>query len=225
MNLAVGKAGQHPHSFEGEITKIVACNYLLHIPEDYGKTEKQWPLMLFLHGAGQRGDNIEDIKTHGPPGIVEKKDDFPFIMISPQCPKDEWWEPTLLMSLVDSVIDSYAVDEDRIYVTGLSMGGFGTWDLAIQYPHRFAAIVPICGGGRPLFVDRIKHLPTWVFHGTKDDVVPIERSQEMVDALKSCGGNVKFTVYPDAPHNSWTETYDNPELYEWLLKQVRKADS
>jgi predicted peptidase len=132
-----------------------------------------------------------------------------------------------VIALLDEVQSKYKVDPDRVYLTGLSMGGFGTWETATQYPERFAAIVPICGGGRPYTVARLKNLPTWVFHGEKDNVVPIKRSEEMVDALKKAGGDVKFTRYPEAGHDSWTETYNNPELYDWFLKHTRgqKAES
>ena len=115
-------------------------------------------------------------------------------------------------------------NKDRIYVTGLSMGGFGTWSLQAYSPKRFAAIAPICGGGEPIIVKLIPHVATWVFHGAKDPVVPVARSEEMVKALKATGGTVKFTVYPDAYHDSWTATYNDPKLYEWLLEQKRPAD-
>jgi len=193
-------------------------DYLLFLPSDYEKKES-WPLMLFLHGAGERGDDLELVKKHGPPKIVDEKKDFAFILVSPQCKPKRWWEPTELTALLDDVVARYKVDQDRIYVTGLSMGGFGTWSLAAYTPHRFAAIVPICGGGEQYWTKRFPHLPVWVFHGAEDKVVPPERSQEIVDALKKHGGNVQLTIYPEAGHDAWTETYDNPELYDWLLKQ------
>lgn len=215
--------GQHPQVFERKITKIVSGRYLLFLPKDYVEEKKRWPLILFLHGAGERGDDLELIKRHGPPKIVEEQEDFPFILVSPQCPKDGWWSNDFLNALLDEVVTRYRVDKDRIYVTGLSMGGFGTWNLAIEYPDRFAAIASICGGGNPLEACKLKHVPVWVFHGAKDNVVPIKKSEEMVNALRECGGNVKFTVYPEAGHDSWTETYNNPELYEWFLKHRRQG--
>ena len=115
----------------------------------------------------------------------------------------------------------YRVDERRICVTGLSMGGYATWALALLCPQRFAAIAPICGGGDPRRVSRIAHLPVWAFHGALDEIVPLDESTRMVQALQQRGAHVKFTVYPDAGHNSWTRTYDDPEFYEWLLKQRR----
>ncbi len=199
--------------------------YLLFLPKSYGQLpNKKCPLIIFLHGAGERGNNLDLLKKHGIPKIVEQNPDFPFITLSPQCPKDSWWtsELRLLNGLVDKITKSYQVDMSRIYLTGLSMGGFGAWSLASMNPDLFAAIVPICGGGEPDRAARaLKNMPVWVFHGAKDTVVPAERSEEMVKAVKAIGGNVKFTLYPDADHDSWTRTYDNPELYEWLLKHSR----
>jgi predicted peptidase len=203
-----------------EVEVSLTMDYLLFLPQDYEKKDS-WPLMLFLHGAGERGDDLELVKKHGPPKIVETKKDFPFILVSPQCPSRRWWDAGELTALLDDVVAKYHVDEDRIYVTGLSMGGFGTWSLAARTPDRFAAIVPICGGGETHWTRRFAHLPVWVFHGAKDKVVSPKRSEEMVEALKKHGGNVQLTIYPEAGHDSWTETYDSPELYEWLLRQKR----
>lgn len=205
-----------------EVQIPVSMEYLLYLPENY-KAEDSWPLVLFLHGAGERGDDLELVKIHGPPKLIAAGQQFPFIVVSPQCPQDRWWEPIELMALLDEVSRKYKVNVDRIYVTGLSMGGFGTWRLAAFAPDRFAAIAPICGGGETYWARRFVHLPVWVFHGAKDKGVPLERSAEMVEALKEKGGNPKFTVYPEAEHDSWTETYDNPKFYEWLLEQKRQA--
>lgn len=214
--------GRQSHQMlEKEITKTIRMPYLLYLPEDYEEGREKWPLMLFLHGAGERGDSLDLVKVHGPPKLVEKGKQFPFILLSPQCPEEQWWSIEALDALLSETCKRYRVDEDRVYVTGLSMGGYGTWAMALEYPDRFAAIAPICGGGNPLKVKSISHLPIWVFHGARDNAVDIKNSQDMVDALKKVGGNVKFTVYPDAGHDSWTETYDNPELYEWFLKHHR----
>jgi predicted peptidase len=126
-----------------------------------------------------------------------------------------------LSALLDNLAARYRVDQDRVYVTGLSMGGFGAWQLAVDYPARFAAIAPVCGKGEPAKAQLIKDLPIWVFHGAKDPVVPVSNSQDMVDALKKCGSDVKLTIYPEALHDSWTETYNNPELYNWFLQHKR----
>jgi predicted esterase len=185
--------------------------YLIYLPKEYEDQQKPWPLLLFLHGVGQR---------EAPPELIEQGKNFPFIIVAPVIAMPEW-SADFVDSVLNEVTERYRVDEDRIYVTGLSMGGFGTWTIALAYPERFAAIAPICGGGDPEMVESIKHLPVWVFHGAKDDTIPIERAQEMVDALERVGGNVKFTIYPEGGHDVWRETYNNPELYEWFLKHHR----
>ncbi|MBN1349724.1 prolyl oligopeptidase family serine peptidase [candidate division KSB1 bacterium] len=205
-----------------EIKKVVNIEYLLYLPDDYETTGEKFPLMLFLHGAGERGDQLEKVKLQGPPKLIDEGKKFPCIVLSPQCPANQWWSVEVLDVLLQEACKTYRVDKDRIYVTGLSMGGFGTWALASAFPQRFAAIAPICGGGNPLLAPRLKALPIWVFHGAKDQVVPLKQSQDMVDALEKAGGQVKFTIYPDAGHDSWTETYANPEFYDWLLSHIRK---
>ncbi|MEX0937890.1 MAG: prolyl oligopeptidase family serine peptidase [Pirellulales bacterium] len=197
-------------------------HYWLFLPEGYATdAQKQWPLMLFLHGAGERGDDPEKVKIHGPPKIVAAKPDFPFVVISPQCPTGKRWESAELAQLVDYVAGTNRVDKERMYITGLSMGGYGTWSLIAEYPKLFAAAVPICGGGNPETAEKIGKLPIWTFHGAQDRTVPLSRSQQMVDAIKEAGGSAKLTVYPEAGHDSWTETYDNPEVYTWLLSHQR----
>ncbi len=223
----IERGGQHSHTFEETVTKTLSCKYLLFLPEDYGEQEKDWPRMLFLHGAGERGNDLQKVKVHGPPKIVEKQEDFPFIVVSPQCPEGDWWDEKLdvLTNLLDDIVARYDVDTDRIYLTGLSMGGYGTWALASKYPDRFAAIVPICGGGKRFMAYRLKDTPVWAFHGAKDSVVPLEESEEMVEAINDRGGNAKLTVYPDAGHDSWTKSYDNQELYDWPLEHRRSDRS
>ncbi len=217
---AEAKSAQQVKHFEKGNFKF---DYLLFLPEGYDKADKRWPLILFLHGAGERGNNLEKVKIHGPPKIVETKKDFPFIVVSPQCPNRRGgWDAEALNALLKDITAQYKVDRDRIYLTGLSMGGYGTWRLGAAHPEWFAALVPICGGGDPREIGRLTHIPIWVFHGAKDQAVPLKRSEEMVEAIKKAGGNVKLTVYPEAGHDSWTETYNNPELYKWLLEHKRK---
>jgi predicted peptidase len=219
-------SGQQQRTFEMEVSpgsgdQKVRLNYLLFLPGDYGADPHQkWPLILFLHGLGETGDNLEMLKKHGIPRIVEEWGEFPFITVSPQCPYRYCWtsEADSLNALLDEVVATYAVDVERVYLTGLSMGGYGAWYLAIEHPERFAAVVPIAGGGDPAKVCALEEVPIWAFHGALDDVVSPEESEEMVNALKACGGNVQFTLYPDTYHDSWTQTYENPELYQWLLK-------
>lgn len=212
--------GEKALNMEREIRKTAKLKYLLFLPEDYEEESgRKWPLILFLHGLNERGDDIEKVKIHGIPKVYENDESFPFIVVSPQCPDNEWWtmKDDELDALLDEVTEKYSADKSRIYLTGLSMGGFGTWHFAAVHPERFAAIAPICGGGVPIEAMLLKDVPVWAFHGAKDDVVPIELSESMVNALKSVGGDVKFTVYPEAKHDSWTETYNNPELYKWFL--------
>jgi predicted peptidase len=218
------KGGQSEQMLEKQVTKNVSLRYLLYLPEGYGQQKGQkWPLMLFLHGAGERGNDINLVKKHGPPKLIDQGKEFPFIVVAPQCPSESWWTEQLdaLTALLDDVQAKYAVDPDRVYVTGLSMGGFGTWALACQYPERFAAIAPICGGGEWFLTSRLKNVPVWAFHGAKDPVVALRESTEMVEALKKAGGDVQLTVYPEAQHDSWTESYSNPKLYEWFLSHKR----
>lgn len=231
MTTAKASDNQTVHHFRFEKKLTAEVNYLLFLPQGYeAKGGKRWPLILFLHGAGERGTNIWKVAMHGPPKQIATMRDFPFIVVSPQCPEGQIWSRDVLLGLLDDVLAKYAVDKKRVYLTGLSMGGFGTWDLGLACPERFAAIVPICGGGQIISVllagrDRgaaLRSLGVWAFHGGKDPVVPLEESQRMVDALKKVGvEDVHLTVYPEAGHDSWTETYKNPKLYEWLLKHER----
>ncbi|MGD9899809.1 MAG: prolyl oligopeptidase family serine peptidase [Calditrichaceae bacterium] len=218
-NLFPGK--QFSQTFKKEIRKTVKGNYLLYLPDNYAENNKKWPMVLFLHGAGERGDDLDLLKNHGLPKLIEQGRSFPFIVLSPQCHENQRWSIEFLNALLNETVSRYEIDENRLYVTGLSMGGFGTWELALKYPDRFAAIAPVCGGADPKKAFLIKHLPVWAFHGAKDKIVPVERSMAMVDALKILGGNVKFTVYPDIGHDSWTQTYENQELYDWLLRHHR----
>jgi predicted peptidase len=206
--------------FEKEITIKVSLNYLVFLPEGYDASEKKWPLILFLHGAGESGNDIQKVKAAGLPKLLEMKTDMPFVVVSPQSDRGGW-NADALNRLLDEVIAKYKIDVDRVYLTGLSMGGFGTWDLATTHPERFAAIAPICGGGTPARADRLKGVPVWAFHGAKDDVVPIARTEAMINAMNKAGLDPKFTIYPEAKHDSWTETYNNPELYKWFLEHKR----
>jgi predicted peptidase len=202
----------------------VRLNYLLYLPPDY-QTKEKVPLLVFLHGAGERGDDLELVKRHGPPKLIEQGKTFPFIIVSPQCSKNRFWtsQQLELTTLIDDIMSKYKVDPERVYLTGLSMGGFGTWSLAAYTPDRFAAIIPICGGGEPIAARVLKNTPVWAFHGAKDPLVPVRRSKEMVDALLKLKDEAKLTIYTEALHDSWTATYANPEIYQWLLSHQRPA--
>jgi predicted peptidase len=205
-----------------KIKLIKKTGYLLYLPKGYKKSRQKWPLLIFLHGAFERGTDLDSLKKHGPPRLISEGKEFPFIVVSPQCAVNSSWNAHEIDLLISRVIRKYKVDENRIYMTGLSMGGFGTFSYATAYPERLAAIAPVCGGGDSVSARRIHHIPAWIFHGDKDLVVPAIRSKEMADALQKAGGEVRLTIYPESGHDSWTETYNNPELYEWMLKQKRE---
>jgi len=214
-----------------EIKRTIELNYLENLPKDYdGK--KKYPLVIFLHGAGERGSDVKKVKVHGIPKLIEKKSEvlqkYEFIAVSPQCPEGYNWNflDEALETLIKDCIEKLGVDTSRIYLTGLSMGGFGSWNLACRNPRAFAAVAPICGGLRgdgSEDLSVIAHLPLWVFHGAKDTVVPLSSSADPVAKLNELGANVRFTVYPELEHDSWTETYDNPNFYKWLFS--RKNDN
>src|SRR5438270_4865205 len=220
---------QRECTFEQQVAKRLRLHYLLSFPQDYGADpHRKWPLILFLHGGGERGDDLNLVRVYGIPKVVDRDEAFPAIAVSPQCPAGSAWHEHVdaLDALLDRIAEEHAVDADRVYLTGMSMGGYGTWLLAALYPERFAALVPICGGGLwylgfPQKACVLKHVPIWVFHGGEDDVLPLSDSQRIVDALRGCDANVRFTIYPGVGHDSWTQTYDNPELYAWLFAQRR----
>lgn len=222
---------QQARQFTRQITRTVTLNYLLYVPRAAAaQPDKKWPLILFLHGAGERGNEVWLVAKHGPPKIVREQPDFPFIVVSPQCPTGRVWDNDEVLALLDEILATQPVDPTRVYLTGLSMGGFGTWSLGLAHPERFAAIVPICGGGDPLKAmladpkkaEALRSLAVWAFHGAKDPVVKLVESERMVEALRKAGvREVELTVYPEAQHDSWTETYANPKLYEWLLRHQR----
>ncbi len=194
---------------------------LVHLPEGYDKDKKAWPLILFLHGSGQRGNNLDAIKNEGPLGYINKGHPIPFIVVSALCPENEWWNPEQLAHLLDEISSTYRVDPKRIYLTGLSMGGDGTWDLAATYPEKFAAIAPVAGEENPGIAERLKKMPTWIFHGSEDDIVFTRYSIGVADAMRKLGAPVKLTIHPGVGHGGWELAYHNPELYAWFLQHSR----
>ena len=217
------------HGFETNIPLKIP--YRLFLPDGYDTSigDTVYPLIVCLHGAGARGADLAQVDEHGLPSKLLHSDSVPFVVVAPQCPRNLDWSMILpaLHNLVTHIVESLRVDPDRIYLTGFSMGGFGAWAFATEYPNHFAAVVPICGGGRHLldFPNRLKnlvHIPVWCFHGDQDQEIPLEESLKLVRALQNYGGNVRCTIYPGTGHDSWTQTYDNPELYKWLLEQKRR---
>ncbi|GAA2925569.1 prolyl oligopeptidase family serine peptidase [Microbacterium luteolum] len=209
---------------DDEPTPADTLRYLIHLPDDYdADPDRRWPLVLFLHGAGERGADLELAALHGPPKLAAAGHEFPFILVTPQCAASSQWvaELSTLSGLVDEVVAAHRVDPARVSVTGLSMGGYGTWSLAVRYPDRFAAIAPICGGLWMQSAAPIRTVPVWAFHGDADDVVPISATEQIVTELRSLGADPQFTRYAGVGHDSWTETYENPQIYDWLLSQRR----
>jgi len=215
---------QTPQSYSGDFVIKVSYHYLLSQPEGYeADAKKKWPLVIFLHGSGERGNDLEKIKRHGPPKLIAAGQKFPALIASLQCGPDYLWNPHGVKAVTDHLIKTERIDTSRIYLTGLSLGGFGTWETALEYPDTYAAIAPICGGAgvRWIMTERIQHLPCWIFHGEKDGVVPPEFSIRMHDALQKISAPVKLTIYPGVGHDSWTPTYANPDFWAWLFAQKR----
>jgi len=223
---------QQEKIFKRRICKNISLRYLLFLPKGYAEdSEKRWPLILFLHGAGERGNDLRRVARHGPSKMVEQRPEFPFVVVSPQCPAGQIWDCDAVMALLDDLLRKFRVDRRRVYLTGLSMGGYGSWELALRYPERFAAVAPICGGGNAILVmlpsgrscAAIRKLPVWAFHGAKDELVNVEESQRMVNALLAIGNQARLTIYPEAGHDCWSVPYAGTELYDWFLEHKARA--
>ncbi|BCX02958.1 MAG: hydrolase [Candidatus Roseilinea sp.] len=228
------QTGQHAYTFEGQLVngRTIQLNYLLFLPASYGQDPQvKWPLLVFLHGSREVGRDINRVRRAILPQIVEENPDFPFIVISPQSPTmQQGWYPSLdaIEALLDELQVELAIDPDRIYLTGLSMGGYGAWALAMDDPDRFAAIAPVVGGyfynARQLCA--LKDKPIWVFGARLDRNVPLRESERVVNALQACGGKPRFTVFENADHDlGWELAYRTTELFEWLLQQRRGQPS
>jgi predicted peptidase len=249
--LAVGTATARAADETGFINRVLKsadggeARYVVFVPHDFEKG-KQYPVILFLHGAGEWGHDGKKQVTVGLGTAVRKREKtFPFVVVFPQSQKKTWpvnprdpkdfhdvivtWseqepEGKRALGMLEDVMKEYGGDPERVYLTGLSMGGFGTWSLAASRPDRWAAIAPVCGGGNPQDADKIKHLPCWCFHGGTDEVVPVNRSREMMGALWAAGGHPNYTEYPGVGHNSWDKAYDTDDLYQWFLKHRLKKN-
>lgn len=213
------------HLIQDELKAVTIENlqYYLYYPEDYFDSDKDFALLLFLHGGGESGRDINEIKKNGPPKMLAEGKQFPFLVLAPQNPHaKKWWNTEAVVQLLDSVVNTNRVDKNRIYLTGLSRGGSASWELATQYPEKFAAMAVVCGM-TPLpyahWIDR--DLPIWVFHGEADQVIGVEESDKMVEKLRNIGQDVRYTRYKGVGHNAWSRAYTTDSLYTWFIKQKR----
>ncbi|GAB3989958.1 alpha/beta fold hydrolase [Spirosoma daeguense] len=197
-------------------------NYLLYLPREYAKQQTSYPLVIYLHGSSHKGQDLNKLKGYGLPQLVEKGFEFDFIIASPQCPEgkywstDNWFEP-----LFDELKSKYRIDPKRVYLTGISMGGYGTWQTAVAYPDKFAAIVPLCGGcDDSTKICQLRKMPVWTFHGVDDPVIPISETEKLVRRLTECGNEVMFTRLEQGGH-AIQYIYEDKRIYDWLLKQHR----
>lgn len=248
-----GKAETSAERFETQFSEEISLQYFLTLPEGYGaaaereggdaerqETGEGWPLVIFLHGSGERGDDLDKVRKWGPLRQIDRGQApdalLNAIIVTPQCPNRSWWAGDNMLKALDGLLDEtvsqYDVDKSRIYLTGLSMGGYGTWAWAGSRRDTFAAIVPICGGGSRWHgesVGRAK-LPVWCFHGDNDPAVPLAESVAMMQQVWDAGHrgtDARLTVYPNTAHNSWAATYSDPAMWEWLFshRRVDKAEA
>ncbi|RYX80144.1 phospholipase [bacterium] len=231
--LSIGTAhaqpAQQPESNEREATfsrptlKTFSGSYLLYLPDRYtDQPQKKWPVLLYLHSSDARSQDLQKLKQEGLPYVVRTGTKLPFIVVAPLCPPDEWWDSHWSVentnTLLDEILEKYQADPTRIYLTGWSMGGAGTWKLASSYPSRFAAIAPISGKSQTKYLPALKNTPIWAFHGAQDTTVPVAESQKLIDALKPLGNSAQLTIFPNTSHEAWRQTYTNPRLYDWFLE-------
>ncbi len=214
--LIIGRKADEPEK------KEVSYPYLIYLPDEYaGSWKKDFPLMIYLHGASVRGTDLNKIKAYGPPYLVDKGKKFDFIIVSPQCPAGKSWSSENWFGpLLKELTSKYRIDPLRIYLTGMSMGGYGAWNTAMEYPDRFAAVMPLCGGGDEKKVCNLSQIPVWAFHSGDDNLVPVSETEKLVKKLNKCGGNVKFTRFEGKGHAiQWV--YEMDELYAWMLDQKK----
>lgn len=196
-------------------------DYIKSYPKNY-KKGKKYPLLIHLHGTGCRGNDLILLKQAGPLFEIENGRKIPFIIVAPQCKADTWFDVMeQLVFYISNIIKQEDVDSDRVYLSGVSMGGYACWTVAMMHPEWFAAIVPVCGGGMYWNAEKLKDIPVWAFHGEEDDVIFVQESINMINAVNNAGGSAKLTIYPNIKHDSWKQAFGNDEIYNWLLKQKR----
>lgn len=240
----VGEYEVRTHHFTGGAYQNEPFRYLLLSPQKI-EPGRRYPLILFLHGAGERGNDPAKLHIHFPVQMAqpEWRAKYPCFVLVPQCRDEERWmgapwsrlessplpeKPSdqlqMAIEILEHSLKSLPVDAERVYLTGLSMGGYGSWELAMRRPELFAAVAPVCGGGDETQAARIKSIPIWAAHGDQDTAVPVERSRRMVEAVRKAGGNIKYTEYAGVGHNSWTPFYSDPEgVLPWMFQQKRPA--
>ncbi len=207
------------------IERFEQLQYYLYYPNSYfSEGNEDFGLLLFLHGGGESGQELTELKKHGPPKMMAEGYPFPFLVLAPQNPNEkQWWDVRAIKHLLDSIVENNRVDKKRIYLTGLSRGGSAAWEMAVQYPDKFAALAVVCGMAPVPYAHWLdKEMPVWVFHGADDEVIPVGESDAMVSKLKEMGFAVKYDRYEGVGHNSWTKAYANDELYDWMAKQKKK---
>ncbi len=207
-------------TFDTTVVKSVHLRYLIDLPPGYSATQGSWPLVLFLHGAGQRGNDLAIVRSQGLPQI-DPSARSSFILVAPQTPEGELWSADGLGALLDHLEGTLRIDRSREYLTGLSMGAFGAWELAMATPERFAAVLAISGGANPVEICRLRGVPVWIVHGDEDDVIPVSWSKTLAQRLQACQGNVRLTIYPGVGHDAWSRTYADTSVMHWLLAQRR----
>ena len=216
-----------PNLIEDQLktVNLETLHYYLYFPSDYNADgRKEYPLLLFLHGGGESGGNLTDLQINGPPKMIVDGKEFPFLILAPQHPhKRKFWNTNAVIQLLDTIVANNRVDKQRIYLTGLSRGATAAWELAVQYPDKFAAMAVVCGMTPLPYASWIdKNMPIWVFHGEDDPIILVEESENMVKKLKTMGYDVTFTKYPNVGHDAWTKAYQEDELYDWFINQKRK---
>jgi len=220
-------SNKNNETFDTMVQIPIKLHYALYTPDNYHNADADFPLVLYLHGVGERGEDLTKLELNGIPELISKGNNFPFLTLAPQCPEFGWWSRAeyveALASLVKEITKTHKIDAKRIYATGLSMGGYGTLALAKKYPQLFAAIIPICGGLEDHSdIEVLKDLPMWLFHGDQDQTHPVERSIIIRDLLKPVSKEIKLTIYEGVGHNSWDATYSNDQIYDWLLSHKKE---
>ncbi len=183
---------------------------------------KKKPLLIYLHGAGSRGMELRDMGRVGPIGELDKGRQIPAVVVAPQCYADSWFDIfPALSEFIETMIETENIDKQRVYLCGVSMGGYASWQMAMSHPEWFAALVPVCGGGMYWNAGRLRELPIWAFHGALDETVLPEESVKMVKAVNKNGGNARITVYPHADHNAWDPAFAEDSMWKWMFEQKR----